>query len=72
MHQVVVAVVDLAHLGRHMVAVAVVVLAHVDRPAVRDGGDGGCDIVVLGVLAADAPRHPCKPCCYAEKLLLYY
>jgi hypothetical protein len=24
------------------------------------------------VLAVDGPRHPGKPCCYVEKLLLYY
>jgi len=72
MHQVVVVAVVLAHLGRHVVAVAVVVLAHAGRPAVQGGGDGGCDNVVLVVLVVVGPRHPCKPCCYVEKLLLYY
>jgi hypothetical protein len=24
------------------------------------------------VLVVVGPRHPCKPCCYVEKLLLYY
>jgi len=86
MHQVVVAVAYLVHLGhhmeevvavalvhagRHMEEVAVVVLAHVGRPAVHGGGDGGCDTVPV-VLAVDGPRHPCKPCCYVGKLLLYY
>jgi len=71
MHQEVVAVAYLVYLGHHVEEVVVVVLAHVGRPAVHGGGDGGCDTVPV-VLAVDGPRHPCKPCCYVGKLLLYY
>jgi len=62
-HHVVEAVVTLVHAGHHVVAAIL---------AVQGGDDGGYDNVVQVALAVDAPRHPCKPCCYAEKLLLYY
>jgi len=59
----VVVVASLVHAGRHIWWLFFLMLMVM--------AIGGGDTVPV-VLAVDGPRHPGKPCCYAEKLLLYY